>query len=248
MKRLISAELLKARTTRALPVAAAVILVLAAALPFVNAAFAGSGDAPELEPSSLASFLRAPMQLAGAAVLLIGILASAGEHRHRTVLQTRLVEPQVMRLLAAKTAAVALVGLALGVVVELVAVAAGVAVLARDGIAVQPGSHGVVRIALLVPVVLALHGVLGVALGTLLRNPAAAVGGALMWAFVVEGAVPVVTRRPELVDWMPTGLIRSVLTGPIGDGPVPLIAAVVLAAYAAALLTAAALSDRVRPV
>jgi len=45
-------------------------------------------------------------------------------------------------------------------------------------------------------VLAALYGVLGTGLGLLLRNTAA-VGLAPMWAFVVEGILPVLTHAPR---------------------------------------------------
>jgi len=64
----------------------------------------------------------------------------------------------------------------------------------------QPGMVGAV---LAVPVLAALYGVLGAGLGLLLRNTAAALGLALMWAFVIEGILPVLIRAPGVVRWPP---------------------------------------------
>ena len=47
-----------------------------------------------------------------------------------------------------------------------------------------------------VPLLAALYSVLGAGLRLLLRNTAAVVGLTLMWAFVVEGIVPALTRNP----------------------------------------------------
>ena len=248
MKSLVSAELLKLRTTRLPIVTVAVVLLLTAALPIVNGLIAGSGDVAELNAGDLTDFLRGPTQLAGGAVLLVGLLATAGEFRYGTVFTTRLAEPRTARVLTAKLVAMAAVGLAVGLAMDLVAGTLGAVMLNRAGVAVQPLSHDVPRVAVLVPIVMALHGILGVAVGALLRSTAAAITVTFVWVFVIEGIVPVVTRSPRIADWLPGGAMREVLdTGTAAAGqPSPLLAGALLLAYVAALVTATALLDRSR--
>jgi hypothetical protein len=89
----------------------------------------------------------------------------------------------------------------------------------------------------------------GVAIGALSRNTAAAVGVTFLWAFVIEGVVPVVTRRPEIVHWLPGGAIGDVLAAETAGGAlVPWAAGALLAAYAVALAAAAAAVDTRREV
>jgi hypothetical protein len=247
MRSLIYAELLKIRTTRMVAGTVAVVLVIAAALPIFYGAAAGSGDLPTLGPESLADMLPTPGKLAGGAVLLIGLLASAGEYSHRTVYTTRLAEPRPLQVLAAKLAAITAVGLAVGVAVDIVVAGAGGAVLAHHGVAIEPLSHGLLRVALMVPLVLAVHGILGVAIGAVLRSTTAAVGATLIWAFVVEGIIPMVTRNPDLVTWLPRGTVQEMLsTQPTPGQLAPLAAAALLLGYAAALVAASAALDRRR--
>ena len=247
MRSLIYAELLKIRTTRMLAGTVGVVLVVAAALPVFYGAAAGSGDLPPLAPESLADMVTAPAWLAGGAVLLIGLLASAGEFRHRTVYTTRLAEPRPLRVLAAKLASMTVIGLAAGVAVDIVAAGAGGAVLAHHGLAIEPFSHGIPRLALVMPIVLALHGILGVAIGAVLRNTTAAVGATLIWAFVVEGIIPALTNNPDLVNWLPRGALREVLsTQPTPGQLAPPAAAALLLGYTVALVAASAALDRRR--
>jgi ABC-2 type transport system permease protein len=147
MRSLIAAELLKLRTTRMLAVCIGVVVLFAAVLPIIIGAGAGHRGEPRLGASSLADFLRAPAQLTGGAVLLIGLLAAAGEFRHRTIFSTRLAEPRTTRLLAAKLITLAGVGLLVGFLMEVVATAVGTIVLARHHTAVEPLAHGVPRFA-----------------------------------------------------------------------------------------------------
>ncbi len=247
MRSLIAAELLKLRTTRMLAVCAGVVILAAAALPIFSGAMAGHHGEPALAPSSLAGFLRAPAQLTGGAVLLIGLLTAAGEFHHRTIFTARLEEPRTTRLLAAKLVTLAGVGVVVGLAMDAVATAVGAIVLARHHVAVEPLAHGLPRLAVLLPVVIALQGVLGVAVGALLRNTAAAVGATLVWAFIVEGILPLVTGQPHLTNWLPSGAIREITSSHTATGQLrPVAAAAVLVAYTAALITATAVLDRSR--
>jgi ABC-2 type transport system permease protein len=244
MNRLLSAELLKLRTTRAFYVALFVVLAFATALPFVIGATAGSGDVEELTARSLLDLVRAPVQVAGAAVLLIGLLASAGEYRHRTVLLSRLAQPRSGRLLLAKLSAIALVGVVVGVVVDALSLVVGSVVLHQHGLSVQPLSHGVPRVLLLVPVSLALYGIFGLAVGSVVRSTAGAVGAVLVWAFVIEGALPLVFHAPHLGDRLPSGAFVALLR--TGATETPATAAALLVGYAVVLVAAAAIVERRR--
>jgi ABC-2 type transport system permease protein len=247
MRSLIAAELLKLRTTRMLAVCVGVALLFAAALPIFSGAVAGHGGEPDLAAASLADFLRAPAQLTGGAVLLIGLLAAAGEYRHRTIFSARLEEPRTTRLLAAKLLTLAAVGVVVGFAMDVVATVVGAIALARHHVAVEPLAHGVPRLAVVLPAVIALQGILGVAVGALLRNTAAAVGATLVWAFIIEGIMPIATGQPHLTNWLPSGAIREITSNHAPAGQlVPVAAAAVLLAYTAALVTATAILDRSR--
>jgi ABC-2 type transport system permease protein len=247
MKSSISAELLKLRTTRAIWVAAAVALIWSLAGPVLVAVAPKGASVPPVVPSTLADVLRGPAVLAGGAMLLVGLLAAAGEFRHGTVLTTRLVQPRASRALGAKLAALAAAGLAVGVVMDVVSGSAGAILLASRGVSIQPLSHGVPQVAVLVPVLLAVHAAMGVAVGSLLRSTAAAVGTTMVWVFVVEGAVPVLLRRPELTHWLPGGTVPQILAEQATPGQLaPAAAGLLLIGYVVVLLGAVAAVDRVR--
>jgi ABC-2 type transport system permease protein len=247
MRSLIAAELLKVRTTRALWVAALVVLAYAVLGPVLVALAPGGASLPALEPDLLAESLRTPARLAGGALLLLGLLSATAEFGHGTVLTTRLAEPHSTRVLAAKVVALSFVGVAFGFVVALVSMGATAALLAGKGVVIEPFGHGVPRLAGLMLVLPALHAALGVAIGSLLRNTAAAVGTVLMWAFVVEGVVPVVARRPEMADWLPSGAVSQVLAEHPGPGQLAApTAAALLLGYVAVVIAASVAADRVR--
>jgi ABC-2 type transport system permease protein len=243
----ISSELLKLRTSRSFYVAAAVAL-LYAVLPAVLVRFPPPGaSVPPIDARMLTGFLQSPARLASGAVLVVGLLAAAGEFRYRTILTTRLVAPRAHEALLAKLVAVAMVGLSLAVVVEVLAGASATALLVSRDVPVQPWAYGAPRVFVLTAVLVAVHGVLGVAIGSLLRSTAAAVGVTLGWLLVVEGAVPLLTNRPWLAQWLPGSMVDQVLADHTAHGaPSPLAAGVLIAAYAALLMSATMLLDRAR--
>jgi ABC-2 type transport system permease protein len=249
MKALVSTELLKLRTTRAAYVVAGFVLLITVAVPLVGALLAGSGDIAPLRATDLADMLRGPVPLAGAAVLLVGLLAAAGEFRHHTIVTTRLASPEPGRVLVAKLITMAAVGLVAGFVMVALMLTEASVLFPWKNVAFEPFTGDVVRVACAVPFIMALHGVFGVAIGSLLRNTAAAVGATLVWAFVIEGIVPVVTRSPGIVDWLPTGLVTQALQSHTPDGQlVPLAAGALLLIYGAALVAATAALDRRREI
>jgi ABC-2 type transport system permease protein len=247
MTSLISAELLKLRTTRALYVALTLVVLWALAGPLLIAWAPRGANIPTLVPASLAELMRGPAQLAGGAVLLVGLLASAGEYRFGTVLTTRLTEPRATRVLVAKAAAMAVVGLGVGILLDAVAGGAGAVLLSTHHVDIEPFEHGVPGVALLVPAVLAVLGILGVAIGSLLRNTTAAVGVTLVWVFLVEGVLPVVLRVEHLGQWLPNGALADVLAPHVGVGQLGQAAsAALLVGYVALLLVASIAVDWVR--
>jgi ABC-2 type transport system permease protein len=247
---LVSAELLKARTTRALPVTAVVLSLFTIAIGVFGSLVAGHNGQPELEAWMLDDIVRGPVVLAGGGALLLGLLASAGEFRHRNIVTTRLAEPRPGRVLAAKLAALALVGLALGVVVEGVALVSGMVAIHQAGAPIEPFSHGTPRMFAVGSLLIALHAVLGVAVGAAVRNLTAAVALSIGWATIVEEILPIVTRTPKISFWLPTGARDAILDW--GAGPAaalaPAAAAALLAGYAVAIILTAAGLDRVREV
>ncbi len=247
MKALMATEFLKLRTTRAAYVAFGVVLLFSVLLPIFRFMAAGSGDLGPVRAEDLRAILQTPVSLAGGAVLLIGLLAAAGEFRHHTVLTTRLAEPRSGRVLAAKLMTMGLLGLAVGVAFDLVTLTESAILFNHEQVPFEPAQHGVVRVAVIAPLILALHGLFGVAIGSLLRNTAAAVGATLVWAFIVEGFIPLATSSPGAVNWLPTGLVKEILQAEASAGQLgPLAATGVLLGYGIALVGATVVLDRRR--
>ena len=239
MRSLVSAELLKLRSTRTAWIPLAVALGIAVIAVVANT----SGGDTHLAPAALPGLLRASGgQLVDGAVLLAWIVLSAGEFRHRTSVTTFLGEPNRLRIVSAKLIAAALTGAAVGLLAEALGAATASAALSAHHVPLDWSQPGVLGAVLAVPMLAALFGILGVGLGLLLRHTAAAVGLALMWAFVVEGIIPALTREPGVVRWLPEAAANAVLHGasPAAAMLSAGLAFAVLAGYAAVLAGAGA--------
>jgi hypothetical protein len=246
MRPLLSAELLKLRSTRSAWIPLAAALAAAVLAVIANTAGAGHGGNPPLSPATLPDLLRASGgQLVDGAVLLAWIVLSAGEFRHRTSVTTFLGQPRRLRVVSAKLAAAALTGVAAGLLAEALGAATSAAALSAHHVPLAWDQPGVLGAFVAVPLLAALYGVLGVGLGLLLRNTAAAVGLALMWAFVVEGIVPALIHQPGISRWLPEAAANAVLHG-TSPGALPVgVALAALAGYAAVLAgSGAALTTR----
>jgi ABC-2 type transport system permease protein len=210
MTRLVRAELAKLRTTRTAPVLLAVMVAYGIVTVIFNVTVAGTEDNPPLDADSLRWILVGPSRPVSGAVLLVGILALAGKLRHQTITETSLVTPDRGRVVAAKLAAGALAGLAFAVVTTATVLAVALPWLSVKGVplrftgAVGREIAGMVFAA-------ALSGLLGVAVAALVRNQVAAVVGALLWVFTIEGVLPVVLRAPTLPRWLPGGAARALV-------------------------------------
>jgi hypothetical protein len=214
MRSLVSAELLKLRTTRSAWIPLAVALGIAVLAVVANTTAVGHAANAHLAPTALPGLLRAAGgQIVDGAVLLAWIVLSAGEFRHRTSVTTFLGQPRRLRIVSAKLLSAALTGAAVGLLAEALGAATSAAALSAHHVPLNWGQPGVLGAVVAVPLLAALYGVLGAGLGLLLRNTAAALGLALMWAFVVEGIIPAVTREPGIVRWLPEAAANAVLHG-----------------------------------
>jgi hypothetical protein len=217
MTTLVRAQLLALRTTRALPVTAAVLVVFTL-VAVIGTAFM-PGDPPS-DGTALTVLVRLPAELVAGACLVLGVLLVGGEHRHRTRVLSALAEPHRGRLLSAQLAALAVTGAATAALVWLVAAVAGAAVLSNEGVPLDLATAGPWQVLVASSLAAALLAALGGALGGAVGGTAGALGLVGGWFLVAEGIVPVVLRRPELADQLPGGALSAlVAAGPGADRP-----------------------------
>ena len=236
MTDLMRAELLKLRTLRATWILAVIGIVLSGTIGAVATGLAGS------EPIALRDLVLAPVQPLYLLVVLLAVLASAAEFQHHTIRTTLLAAPRRGRVLAAKSVTTAAAGGLLVLVGIATAVLSGAVTAAVSSDPLPTASWSAVGALAGGAALGGVWALFASALGVLTRSTAAAVTAILVWRFVVEGVVPVVSRRPELGSWMPSGA-GDALLGLGGDARLGIgMAAAVLTAYVGALLASAAVT------
>lgn len=200
MRRLVVAEVRKLLTTRLwlwLLLASAALTALFASLAI---AFDDAAD-NATPPLSTAGGQQTLFSVGAGTRPLIAVLAAialTGEFRHRTASATFLATPHRGRVVLAKLLTYAVVGAAYGVVCIVVTVAIAVPWLSARGVDVALAGNGIPATLAGVVAVLAIFGLVGVALGALVRDQVATVVGLLIYLFVVE---PVLTNIPALQSW-----------------------------------------------
>lgn len=205
-----AAELRKVTSTRVpwvmlIGLAGFVILNLTASV------LAAGQPATGLPPLDTPDAVRAVWTSAGTGgllALIVGILGMTTEFRHQTITATFLATPRRGRVLAPKLGAHGLVGFGYGAVAVGLSLLIAPPLLAlRDAAAVPAGEIAAILGGALLGTTL--YGVLGVAVGSLVRNQIAAIVGALVWVLLVEGLL--VAFLPEVGRWLPGGAANAML-------------------------------------
>lgn len=166
--------------------------------------------------------------------LVLGILAVAGEHRHRTITDTYLGTPVRDRVIGAKLAVYAAGGGLFGLASAVTAMVATAVWLAAKGTSLDLGDADLWQT--LVGCVLwnSAFAAIGVGLGALIRNLPGAIAVALAWLALVEGIVGQLLKGHD--SWLPfaSGLALESATATGRDLLAPWQGGLLLAGYAAA--------------
>jgi len=194
---LIRSEFRKLSTVRGpwLLLAAGPLLVVAGVTGLVQSG--GNVHEPATQGKALAH-----VALAALFTLVFGIVAVAGEYRHGTVTDTFLSTPDRGRVVAAKLAVYGATGAVAGLVSAAAAVAVTAGWWAAKGGSFQLSAAGSLRILIGGVAVNVAFAAIGVGVGALVRNLAAAIAAALAWIAVVEGIAGQLAGA-GLARWLP---------------------------------------------
>lgn len=226
MTALVSAELLKIRTTRLWWGLLLGALALTSLIAVVGALTAGQSVqgrplTPDLRAAgTLRSVYGAGLSGGYLFSLLLGIIGMTGEYRHQTLTATLLVTPRRSVLVGAKLAAYALVGLGYGVVLSAWAAGVGALTITLRGFPLGLGADGVARTLVLAALGVAVWAVFGLGLGTLLTNQVAAVLAALGFLIVGEPLLGLLLNYLDVgaaARYLP-GLASQALSAPAVTG------------------------------
>ncbi len=194
MAALLRSELLKVRSTRLWWGLLLGVVVYTAIQAGVSAGFAGvepgAGQpaTPGLDTDEAIRSIYATGAFAGAYLfaLVIGVTGMTAEHRYQTATPTFLATPRRARVVVAKAVAHVAVGAVYGVVAVLTALVVGGAVVLMRGHDLGLAADGLWRAIALAVVAVAIWAVVGLGIGTLIRNQIAAILIAVFIAFLVE--------------------------------------------------------------
>ncbi len=231
---LVRIEWFKLRTTFAMPLSFAGVLVMAIIAAATNIFLAGQSGLADLGTPDNVGKVFAIGSISSSVMLVLGVMIGAAEHRHRTVIGTFLAEPRRGRVLASQMITAAVVGASGGAVIFVATYAVALPLYALRGVHKLPVD--MTGLALGTVLVTACYGLLGVALGALTRNTIAAIVAGLVWVTVIEVTLlqPLV---PSLAKWLPTGAAVSltVVHHPGDQLLSPGLAALVLGGWATAI-------------
>jgi len=196
MYSLIRTEVLKLRTIRSpwLLLAASPLLVIAGVSGLVV-----SGEKPL--DATMQSGALAHVGLSSMFTLVFGILAVAGEYRHRTITDTYLSTPARGRVVGAKLLVYGVFGALAGMVASLVGLGVAAAWWADKGVSFAWGDSQMWTTIGGGIAWTAAFAAIGVGVGALIRSLVGAIAVALAWVALVEGIVGQLIG--DLARWLP---------------------------------------------
>jgi hypothetical protein len=184
--------------------------------------------------------------IASAFAAILGLMSMTAEFRHGTIRSTMLAEPRRLRVLVAKLVSTTAAGAVLGAIGVTLSYAIGKICLDARGIPSVLSSSDVRLVLVGSVAVSALWGALGVGLGAVIRNQAAALVGALMWVLLAESILFALV--PSVGRFLPA-TAANVLTQIDVEHQLPIVAGVlVFCLYVAAAAAAGAVVTARRDV
>ncbi len=189
-----------------------------------NAALAGSEPGagqpatPGLDTAEAIRTIYASSPFQGAYIfaMILGITGMTGEYRYQTITPTFLATPKRARVVAGKMVAHLFFGIGYGIVAVLGALLVGGAIIAARGYDLGFGADRLWPSVALAVLAVGLWTLLGIGIGTLIRNQVAAVLVAVFVTFLVEPLATFVLAANDLdnvVKWLPTNA-STALTSP----------------------------------
>lgn len=225
MTRLVRAELLKLRTTRLWWGLLIGVVATSALFAGVLAAVAGSGGptgGPGLDdPATIRSVYTAGLGVSRLITLAFGIIAMSGEYRYQTITSSVLTSPRRLRIVIAKLLAVTIAGIGYGVATVVAGITVAAPIVAARGAAVRLTSDGIPRALLLTVLAVALWAVIGLGIGTLIRNQVVALLVSIGIAWLVEPIAVFIldlVHAGDVAKFFPSAATNAIATPATSNG------------------------------
>ncbi|PAZ10253.1 ABC transporter permease [Streptomyces sp. SA15] len=243
--RVVHMEWIKLRSLRSTLYTLAITVALVVGLGLLFSSLVGSGDGPgEDDFGDPTSISLGGVMLAALAVAVLGVLMSAGEYATGSIRATLSAVPSRLPVLWGKVIVFAVVSFVLMFVAVLGAFLAGQSVLSSRGLDTTALSDpGVFRALVGAAVYLTGAGLIGLAVGVLLRNTAGAITLVVGALFVVPGLVQLLPSswNDAIGPYLPSNAANAVMTvQTASDSLSPGSGLAVFAGYIVVLLAGAA--------
>jgi ABC-type transport system involved in multi-copper enzyme maturation permease subunit len=208
-----------------------------------NHASGGGGHAPGADATDAVGVALGGMDFAQLAIGVLGVLVIAGEYSTGMIRSTLAAVPRRLPVLWSKAATYGLTALVVGTVGAFAAFLGGTTFLHGTPLAISLSSGGVLRALLGGGLYLALVGILGVALGTLIRSVAGGIAslvGLLMLLPLLTSLLPG-SLKHDITPYLPGNAGASIFALHHATNTLsPAAGLAVFAAWVAATLAAAA--------
>jgi hypothetical protein len=173
-------------------------------------AFAGNDESglPGVGTAEYEQVALAQATGATALFLILGIIGTTQEYRHRTATPTFLTSPRRWTVIVAKLVGYTLVAIPLALVVLAVNVLVVLVYAGARGAA--PSLTGAnVEVLATSGLALAIYALMGVGIGALVKNQVGAIVGTLVYLFVVEGLIRSIPATSGAYKWLPGGALEA---------------------------------------
>ncbi len=228
-------KLIYSRTTYGLLLAAVALASLTAGvLPYVFSKRVGPSGFSTLNQQAVVDAVYGKAAGAYLFAIILGVILMAGEFRQGTAVATFLAAPKRSHVFLAKVAIAAIAGAILQFVAAGIAVIVAHTALGLYPEAVAPSDTAILDTILAAVISGAVLAVVGVAVGTLIRNQMLGTLIAILWLNLVEPIMVLVF--PDGAKWWATGAISGILNLHVSVGRNGVTAADYLEPWQASLL------------
>lgn len=190
---LIKSELRKWSTTRMWfgltlggILAVAVITLISALTSGSNNGNNGPATAPLSDPAQVRTVYATAFGIGSLFTLILGVIAICGEFRHQTITPTFLASPRRSRVVQAKVVSTVAVSALSGIAMIAAGLVVGAIVISAKGFGTRLGSGDIQQTLALMALGLVVWSVLGLGVGTLLKNQIAAILVVVGFTFIAE--------------------------------------------------------------